>query len=287
MNFIDRISYEFNKGNSAIRQIILINVAVFIVSLLIRISGSLLLADPDGILRYFYLPSNLGVLLMRPWTILTNIFFHASGIWHILVNMLMLYFIGRILQDFMSRQKVWTIFLGGGILGGIFFVLASNIFPIFSSAVDRSVLLGASGGVTAIIVATGVHLPHYTVRPYNLFNIEMRWLALILVLLDLINMPGSSNLGGLFAHLGGATFGALYILNLQGKIQFPEIEWGRKRSKMKTVHYDESKRKPRKKPSRQTDPDQEEIDAILDKISHSGYDSLTDEEKEILFKASE
>lgn len=285
MTFRDRISYEYKKGNSAIRQIILINVTVFLISLFIRIFATLAEANPDAVLRYFYLPSNLGVLLIRPWTIITNIFFHASGIWHILINMLMLYFIGRILEDFMSRQKVWTIFLGGGILGGIFFVAASNIFPIFSGAVDRSVLLGASGGVTAIIVATGFHLPHYTVRPYNLFNIEMRWLAAILVLLDLINMPGSSNLGGLFAHLGGASFGALYILYLQGKINLPEIDWGSKRSKMKTVYYDEAKRTP--KPKRKSDPDQEEIDAILDKISQSGYDSLTEEEKEILFKASE
>lgn len=285
MSIRERVSYEFNKGNSAVRQIILINVTVFLISLFIRIFATLTEGNPDAVLRHFYLPSNLSVLLIKPWTIVTNIFFHASGIWHILVNMLMLYFIGRILEDFLSREKMWTIFLGGGILGGIFFVAASNIFPIFSGAVERSVLLGASGGVTAIIVATGFHLPHYTVRPYNLFNIEMRWLAAILVLLDLVNMPGSSNLGGLFAHMGGAVFGMVYILNLQGKINLPEIEWGSRRSKMKTAYYDEAKRSP--KPKRKSDPNQEEVDAILDKISQSGYDSLTDEEKEILFKASE
>ncbi len=284
MNFFDRISYEFNKGNSAIRQIILINISIFIVTLFARIIARLMEVDSNGLFSYFYLPSNLSVLMMRPWTIVTNIFFHASGIWHILFNMLILYFIGRILQDFMSKGKIWTIFLGGGILGGLFFVIASNVFPTFSDVVDRSVLLGASGGVTAIIVATGLHLPHYVVRPYNLFNIEMRWLALILVGLDLLNMPDSNNLGGLFAHLGGAVFGLLYILNLQGKIELPSFDLF-KPKKMKTVHYDEAKRKT--KITRKADPDQEQIDAILDKISVSGYDSLTAEEKEILFKASE
>lgn len=286
MNFIDRIAYEFNKGNSAIRQIILINVGVFILALLFRIIGRLFEFNPNDLLYFFYLPSNLSVLVMRPWTLLTNIFFHAPGIWHILFNMLILYFVGRVLQDFLAQGKVWKVFLWGGILGGLFYIIAFNVFPTFSGVVGNSVLFGASGGVTAIVVATGVHIPRYTVRLYGLFNIEMRWLAVILVGLDLLNMPGSSNLGGLFAHLGGAVFGLLFIWNLQGKINIAEIKWPfTKRSHMRKVHYDESKRKP--KINRKTDPNQEQIDAILDKISQSGYSSLTEEEKQILFKASE
>lgn len=290
MNFFDRISYEFNKGNSAIRQILLINIAVFVASLLLNLFGTLLQLNVSNLFSYFYLPSDLGTLVLRPWTILTNIFFHSLGsIWHIVGNMIMLYFIGRILHDFLDRSKVWAIFLGGGIVGGLFFVVMANVFPLFDDVVDRMVLLGASGGVTAIIVATGVHLPFYEIRPFGLFSIQMRWLAAILVVLDLLNMPASANFGGLFAHLGGALFGAIYILNIQGRIDLPSFEFpsfGRK--KMKTVYKDESKRKVKNTagPKKRT-PDQEQIDAILDKISQSGYDSLSREEKDILFKASE
>ena len=289
MNFFDRISYEFNKGNSAIRQILLINIGVFVVSLLVNLFGTLLQLNPSNFFGYFYLPSDLGTLVLRPWTILTNIFFHSlSSIWHIVGNMIMLYFIGRILHDFLDRSRVWTIFLGGGILGGLFFVTMANVFPLFSDVVDRMVLLGASGGVTAIIVATGVHLPYYEIRPFGLFSIQMRWLAAILVILDLLNMPASANFGGLFAHLGGAVFGAMYILNLQGRINIPSFELPSfRRSKMKTVYRDESKRTVKSSVStKRRTPDQEQIDAILDKISQSGYDSLSREEKDILFKAS-
>ncbi|MFY0645016.1 MAG: rhomboid family intramembrane serine protease [Bacteroidia bacterium] len=288
MSFTDRIKYEYTKGNSAIRQIIMINLGVFVISLLINLFGQLMQVNPANFFSYFYLPSDLGTLVLRPWTFLTNIFFHSmSSMWHILGNMIMLYFIGRILQDFLDRSKVWTIFLGGGLVGGLFFVVMANVFPLFSDVVSRMVLLGASGGVTAIIVATGVHLPYYEVRPFGVFRIQMRWLAAILVLLDLLNMPASANFGGLFAHLGGALFGALYILNLQGRINIPSFELPSfKRSKMKTVYRDEGKRQVRAN-LRKSKPDQQQIDAILDKISQSGYDSLSQEEKEILFKASD
>ena len=288
MGFFDRISYEYTKGNSAIRQIIMINLGVFVLSLLVNLFGQLMQLNPSLLFSYFYLPSDLGTLVLRPWTFITNIFFHSmSSMWHILGNMLMLYFIGRILQDFLDKSKVWTIFLGGGLLGGLFFILMANIFPLFSDMVGRMVLFGASGGVTAIIVATGVHLPFYEVRPFGVFRIQMRWLAAILVLLDLLNMPASANFGGLFAHLGGAVFGGLYILNLQGRINIPSFDLPSfKRSKMRTVHRDESKRSVRSTANKPS-PDQQQIDDILDKISQSGYDSLSQEEKEILFKASD
>ena len=288
MQFFERIRYEFNKGNSAINQILYINFGVFILSLIINLFALLFQSSGGAILQYFYLPADLGLLVIRPWTILTNIFFHSmNSIWHIVGNMLMLYFIGRILQDFLNSQRVWTIFLGGGILGGLFFVGMANIFPLFEGSYHKMYLLGASGGVTAIIVATGVFLPFYEIRPFGLFRIQMRWLALILVVLDIMNMPASSNFGGLFAHLGGALFGALFILNLQGRIKLPSFEIGRPKSKMRTIYRDESKRTVRTSSKPKRTPGQEQIDAILDKISKSGYDSLSREEKDTLFKASE
>ncbi|NBV57379.1 MAG: rhomboid family intramembrane serine protease [Bacteroidetes bacterium] len=282
MSTWEKIQYEFYKGNSAIRQIIMINLAAFIFTVFVGVIARLSGFPPEDLLEYFYIPSNLGKLIIRPWTILTNIFFHA-GFWHLLGNMILLYFIGRILEDFMDFKKIWKIFLYGGISGALLFVTSYNIFPVFNEVVGYKKLLGASGGVTAILVATGTYLPRYQIRPFGLFNVELRWVALFFVFRDLYMFPVSDNTGGLFAHMGGAILGLVYVLNLQGKITRPNLNqkpffWDR--------HRDERSRGPiitDKKPK----PNQEEVDAILDKISQSGYDSLSKYEKEILFKASE
>ena len=278
----EKIQFEFNKGNSAIRQIIMINLGAFIFTVFVGVIARLSGFAPEELLTYFYIPSNLGKLIIRPWTLLTNIFFHA-GFWHLLGNMILLYFIGRILEDFMDFKKIWQIFLYGGISGAMLFVISYNIFPVFNEVVGYKKLLGASGGVTAILVATGTFLPRYQIRPFGLFNVELRWVALFFVFRDLYMFPVSDNTGGLFAHIGGAIFGLIFILNLQGKITKPNLNqtsffWDKKR--------DERMRRPiitDKKPK----PNQDEIDAILDKISQSGYDSLSKHEKDVLFKASE
>lgn len=278
----EKIQLEFNKGNSAVRQIIMINFGAFIFTVFVGVIARLSGFAPEEMLTYFYIPSNLGKLIIRPWTLLTNIFFHA-GFWHLLGNMILLYFIGRILEDFMDFKKIWKIFLYGGISGAMLFVISYNIFPVFSEVVGYKKLLGASGGVTAILVATGTFLPRYQIRPFGLFNVELRWVALFFVFRDLYMFPVSDNTGGLFAHIGGAIFGLIFILNLQGKITRPNLNqtsffWDKKR--------DERMRGPiitDKKPK----PNQDEIDAILDKISQSGYDSLSIREKDVLFKASE
>ena len=278
----EKIQFEFNKGNSAIRQIIMINLGAFIFTVFVGVIARLSGFAPEELLTYFYIPSNLGKLIIRPWTLLTNIFFHA-GFWHLLGNMILLYLIGRILEDFMDFKKIWKIFLYGGISGAMLFVISYNIFPVFNEVVGYKKLLGASGGVTAILVATGTFLPKYQIRPFGLFNVELRWVALFFIFRDLYMFPVSDNTGGLFAHIGGAIFGLIFILNLQGKITKPNLNqtsffWDKKR--------DERMRGPiitDKKPK----PNQDEIDAILDKISQSGYDSLSKHEKDVLFKASE
>ena len=278
----EKIQFEFNKGNSAIRQIIMINLGAFIFTVFVGVIARLSGFAPEELLTYFYIPSNLGKLIIRPWTLLTNIFFHA-GFWHLLGNMILLYLIGRILEDFMDFKKIWKIFLYGGISGAMLFVISYNIFPVFNEVVGYKKLLGASGGVTAILVATGTFLPKYQIRPFGLFNVELRWVALFFLFRDLYMFPVSDNTGGLFAHIGGAIFGLIFILNLQGKITKPNLNqtsffWDKKR--------DERMRGPiitDKKPK----PNQDEIDAILDKISQSGYDSLSKHEKDVLFKASE
>ncbi len=282
MSIWGKIQYEYHKENSAIRQIIMINLAAFIFTIFVGVIAKLSGFLPNDLLQYFYIPSNLGKLIIRPWTILTNIFFHA-GFWHLLGNMILLYFIGRILEGFTSTLNVWKIFLYGGISGALLFVFSYNFFPLFSEVVAYKKLLGASGGVTAIIVAAGAYLPRYQIRPFGLFNVELRWVALFFVFRDLYMFPVSDNTGGLFAHIGGAVFGLLFIMNLQGKLPIAPIT-------VKKPSFFQSKKKDERhfKPFNQKQkPNQEEIDAILDKISQSGYDSLSKTEKDTLFKASE
>lgn len=288
MKIWERLQQEYHKDNSAIRQIIIINLSVFILSILVAVFARLMLFDANDVLKYFYLPSDLSTFMWQPWSFLTNIFCHdTGGIRHIFWNLITLYFIGRLLQDFLSTKQVWQIFLYGGLAGSLLYLISYNIFPAFAEAKQLSRLLGASGGVTAIVVATGVHIPRYNVRPFNLFNIEMRWIALIIVLLDLVSFPNSANTGGLLAHIGGAILGALYILHLQGKIELPIFKFA-PRSNMKVNRHSKKGTPPLSKKTVQNTrgPAQEEIDAILDKISQSGYDSLTKKEKDLLFKAS-
>lgn len=281
----EKIKHEYDKGGSAIRQIIMINLAVFVFTILVGVVARLADFEAYDLLQYFYIPSNLGKLLIRPWSIVTSVFFHAS-FWHILGNMILLYFIGRVLEDFMDSGKVWRIFLYGGIAGAALFVISFNAFSVFSEVKEYKTLLGASGGVTAILVATGLYVPRYQVRPFGLFNVEMRWVALFFVFRDLYLFPVSDNTGGLFAHIGGAIFGMLFILHLQGKLTAFDFKMPDFFTRKKSNVIDE-REIANERAYKKYKPNQEEIDAILDKISQSGYDSLSKAEKDVLFKAGE
>jgi membrane associated rhomboid family serine protease len=278
----DKIKNEFANGKSAVNQIILVNLAVSFLVLLVSIVAKLYKVELDQVLKFVYLPSNLDLLLVRPWTFITYTFVHTQ-FFHILSNLLFLYFIGRILENYLSPQKIWTIFMGGALLGGILFVVAFNVFPAFEQAVDTRYIIGASAGVSAIIAAAGLHLPYFTVRLFGSFKVEMRWIAVAAIFLNMYSFSKSTHEGQIIAHLSGVAFGLLYILWVQGKIKLPKFKLKRKKkSPFKEVHVDESNLN-QKKPK----PNQQEIDAILDKISRSGYSSLTSDEKELLFKASE
>jgi membrane associated rhomboid family serine protease len=210
------MQWRLSKGANALRQIIIVNLLVFVVSLLITIIGKLMVNNAGDVLEYFYLPSNLKLLLIRPWTLLTNIFMHFD-LKHILINMLVLYMIGRILQDFVSNNQFWTIFMGGALLGSLFYLFSYNVFPAFKDVVGQSMLMGASGGVTAITVATGVFVPNFEVRLFGVLPIKMNWIAGLMVLIDVDSLPQRSNPGGVLAHRGGAIFGATYVLNMRGR----------------------------------------------------------------------
>lgn len=285
MTLLEELKYTFNKNNNAVRKIIVVNVAVFLLTALVHVFMYLAGIAGDSMnpaLQHFMLPAALGKLLMQPWSIITYMFLH-DGFFHILFNMLWLFWMGNLLHEYIGNQKVYEAYFGGGIVGGVIFIICYNVFPVFQNAIPGAYALGASAGVLSVVVATATLLPNYPIQLLLFGSVRLKYIALVSVALDIVSIP-QQNPGGHIAHLGGALFGFLYIKYLyQEKHLLPQ--WLRnlfgKKSKVK-IHY----RTTYMKTENNNKPSQEEVDLILDKISKSGYDSLSKKEKEQLFKAS-
>ncbi|MDB5135314.1 MAG: rhomboid family intrarane serine protease [Mucilaginibacter sp.] len=230
---------------------------------------------------YLQLPSYLPKLLTRFWTPITYMFMHA-GIFHILFNMLWLYWMGQIFEEYLGDKRTIGLYLLGGLTGALFFVLSYNAFPLFTNtdAVIGSTVVGASASVMAIIIATATLLPNYSISLMFIGSVKLKWIAVFYIIIDFLGVAGP-NAGGEIAHLGGALFGFIYVKQLQrGHDWIGAISnIFKSRSKLKVVAKNSDK-------NSNSLPRQEEIDRILDKISKSGYDSLSKQEKEVLFRAS-
>lgn len=289
MALIDDFKGVFTKPNNGLMQLIVINCMVFVVFGLVDVF--LVLGGKAGIAqeisRMLALPANLSSLLRKPWSIVTYMFYHQR-FFHILFNMLWLYWIGQILISFLGNRRIWVLYILGGFAGAFMYILAYNIFPLFEPFKNASVAMGASAGVLAVVVGTATLVPDYGIRLLLFGNVKLKYLALVLVLLDLLNLAGS-NAGGHFAHLGGGLFGFLFIKQLQNG-----NDWGKpiyiignaidnfinRRSRLKIIH------KPSSNKHSSVSVNQAEIDRILDKISEKGYNSLSATEKQVLFNAS-
>jgi len=267
-----------------------INTLIFVVVALINVpfflSGNGGLIYDDFIREYFAFPANILSQPLHFYTILTYQFFH-DGFFHVLFNMLWLYWMGRVFLDFLKPRQFHFVYLVGGLLGAVVFAGAFNIFPVFREASGATVI-GSSAAVMAIVVATATLVPNFSINLLLFGEVKLKYLALAYVVLDLIGST-SANAGGSFAHLGGALFGFVYIKSLQNGSDWSAIF--KKKPKLKVVKKDQrpSRNEDSKRPSVRKNEgyvDQREIDAILDKISRTGYDKLSKEEKETLFKAS-
>jgi len=276
---------------------VLINIAVFLFFCIVQLFFFFVdqTAVYKQIMRWLYLPAAPIKVLQRPWTFVSYQFLH-SGFLHILFNMLWLYWMGRILVQYTSTRRILFIYLFGGFFGGLAYILAYNIFPVFSSATNLAVMMGASASVMAIILATATLLPNYEIRLFFIGFVKLKYIALVAVLLDVITLDGN-NPGGHIAHLGGAFFGWLFMIRFQKGTDMSSgfyrvIDWTKeklsKNPSPKIVYKNEEKineRYPKTKISVEKDR-QAAVDAILDKISAGGYDSLSTEEKEFLFRFS-
>ncbi len=291
MSIVEEIKNRFANDN-AISKIIFLNVAVFlffgIAQVLFFLFG---LNNPlIEIKSWFYLYASFDNFIYKPWGILTYMFLH-DGFFHILFNMLWLYWLGGLLQEYLGNSKTYQAYFLGGIFGGLIYIISYNIFPVFQNSLPISFALGASAGVLSVLVAAATLLPDYPIMLLFFGEVRLKYIAIFSVLLDFINIPGG-NAGGHIAHLGGALFGYLFIKFIYSKSNMPNaldkifdgiFSIFKTKSKMK-VHYKNNTTNMNSSANRKTN--QHDVDAILDKISKSSYESLSQKEKEILFKAS-
>lgn len=284
------LQYYLARLNIA-EKLIAINLAIFILT---GLASALLGFSTDSILYWFELPKDFFAFLSKPWSLVTYSFFHA-GIGHIFWNMLILYFTGRIFLNLFDNQRFINVYFLGVILGGLVFLLSYNIFPTLLNI--KTSLIGASAGVTAVLIFICAYIPNQEVRLFGLINIKLWYLGAFVVLMDLVQIPIGGNIGGRLAHLGGAALGYFYARQLlNGRdigegfskmLRFLEslFKTSKKKTPLKTVHRRNKARGSKGGIDYDKETRQKKIDAILDKISKSGYESLSKAEKDFLFKA--
>ncbi len=264
-----------------------INILIFVVVSLLGVGFTLAGKGDfplDLIVReYFGFPASFSAFPYRFYTLITYQFFH-DGFLHLLFNMLWLFWMGQLFLDFMKPRQFHFVFLAGGIAGALFFTLGFHAFPVFARYVDEAIIVGSSASVMAIVVAIATLLPDYALRLLLFGDVKLKYLALAYVILDLIGI-GSVNPGGSFAHLGGAFLGFAYVKLLKNGTDWSSFF--KKKPKLRVVKNATYKSSVNSGNVKNADVvNQQVIDAILDKISKSGYDKLSREEKETLFKAS-
>lgn len=281
---------EFFDNGNIVTRLIIINVVVFVVVNLTETFLRLSMTASDA--RFFYdwfaVHSNLWDVVTKPWTLITYMFMH-SGFFHIIFNMLVFYWFSSLLGDFIGNKKILPLFLTGGVAGALLFIIAYNVFPFFQQSFGN--MVGASAGVMAILFAMATLRPDMRVQLILIGPVALKWIAITLLVVDLISLSGSNG-GGSFSHIGGALFGFFYIKSLQqGRNLTGWYDWlmglfGPKKTKMNVEYKRPVKAGFSGKPSTKELSRQDKIDGILDKISTSGYDSLSQDEKDYLFKYS-
>ena len=284
------------RKDRIVTQLIAINAIVFLARNLLQLAFWL---SGNGLATYYYadylgVPSDLSLLWRQPWTLITSLFTQGE-VMHLLFNMLVLYWFGNILTEFLGNRKILPLYVAGGLCGVILFIISYQIFPVFAASVADARAWGASASVMAIMIAAATLVPDYRLMLMFFGLVRIKWIALFTLLLDLVSIP-SFNAGGHIAHLGGALFGFVFIRQLQqGRDLSTGISWcidrvtnlfSAKPSLKVTYRTKEKKGRKASDKSTQSLSSQEKLDNILDKIAASGYESLTKEEKEFLFLVS-
>ena len=285
MSTFDNLKHKFQRFTIA-EKLIVLNVIFFVIPFFLQTLFYLFNIPSTTFLSWFHLLPSFTEVLYRPWTLITYSFLHG-GFMHILWNMILLYFVSRMYLNLFSEQQFLKNYLLGVLLGGLVFLIGYNLFPVFNGMYPP--LVGASAGVMAVLIFVATYTPNQEVR-LLFINVKLQYIGIALVVVDILQIP-NGNAGGRLAHLGGAFIGFLYANQLQkGKDIGSGLDgiWtfinalfvAKKAKNMHTVHRSETVSKDKIKNGQQ-----QKIDEILDKISTSGYESLTQEEKDFLFRA--
>ncbi|RYE91095.1 MAG: rhomboid family intramembrane serine protease [Cytophagaceae bacterium] len=300
MSLTQDIRDAFSRRDNALNQLIIINALVFAVLIILRAIFFISQSDSyQPLMRQLALSSDGPTLLRHPWTLLTYAFVH-EGFLHILFNMLNLYWFGQLIREYLGDRRLVSLYVLGALAGAAFFLLAYNFIPALMPMVGQPVI-GASASVTAIIVAAATLLPDFTFMLFIVGAVKIKWIAVAVVLISLAGINGG-NPGGEITHLGGALLGFVYIKMMQAGTDLgrPVVAVGnwfgrifsQRPSSMRVTHRQPVATGARSagsstKSTGLSAAGQDEIDLILDKISHSGYESLSKDEKQKLFRASQ
>ena len=285
MSTFDNLKYKFQRFTIA-EKLIVLNVIFFVIPFFLQTLFYLFNIPSTTFLSWFHLLPSFTEVLYRPWTLITYSFLHGSFM-HILWNMILLYFVSRMYLNLFSEQQFLKNYLLGVLVGGLVFLIGYNLFPVFNGMYPP--LVGASAGVMAVLIFVATYTPNQEVR-LLFINVKLQYIGIALVVVDILQIP-NGNAGGRLAHLGGAFIGFLYANQLQKGNDIgsgldriwnfiSSLFVAKKAKNMHTVHRSETVSKNKTKNGQQ-----QKIDAILDKISTSGYESLTQEEKDFLFRA--
>jgi membrane associated rhomboid family serine protease len=274
-SLFQNIQYKFKKG-TVVEKTIYTNIFIFIAMHAINVLAFLFNTHENYIYNWFSMPADLHLFITRPWSLITYGFLHGSFL-HILFNLVFLYYIGNLFLEYFTAKQFLNFYLYGTAFGGLLYAISFNYFPVFHGV--NASLVGASSAVSAIFIGIATHIPNYQIKLRFIGYVKLWILALLFLVFDLIQLP-NGNSGGHLAHLGGALYGFFTIKQIQrGKVNLSLFSGlFKKKNDLKTVYKSKSK----KTTSIQKN-NQAKVDAVLDKISKSGYESLSQSEKDLLF----
>ena len=288
MNFREKLFYRFQQFNVA-EKLIVFNVIFFVLPLLINTFLFLFKIPIDSYTVWFELSSSFSDLVFKPWTLITYSFLH-SGFFHLFFNMYIFLFTSRLFLNLFKSNSLINIYFLGVVFGGLLFLFSYNFFPAFENS--KPYMIGSSAGVMSLLIFMSTYSPNLEVR-LIIFNIKLLYIGIAFMMLDVIQIP-YGNAGGHIAHLGGALLGFIYANNLKKGVDIGlPVEriisklfnlFQLNKSKMNVAFKNKSKKKFSDPNDDNSKKHQKKIDEILDKISSSGYDSLSKKEKDFLFK---
>ena len=278
---------KFFLQKNVLSRLMLINVTIWIICLFISVFTWLFnISDISFVTKLFAVPSDISALAEKPWSVFTYMFLQEE-FWHLFFNMLMLYYGGKIFMQYFSEKQLLLTYIFGGLFGALFFILAFNVFPVFENMKGHAFALGSSASVLSILIAAATYRPDYTLNLFLLGQVKMKWVTIVFVIIDFLSIT-KGNSGGHIAHLGGALWGFLYVSMLKSDFDIYKIFKKKAKIRVKTVNSKNYHKRPKtdEQYNAERAQEQEEIDRILDKIAKNGYSSLSEKEKEFLFRQS-